>query len=64
MPAKTPEQLRQRAAALKKKLAEKGESLDGEKRRALAKKVRRVQRKRRRLVATAARVAAKKDKKE
>lgn len=64
MPAKTPEQLKQRTARLKKRLAEKGASLDGTKRRALAKRIRRVQRKRRRIVATAARVAAKKDKKE
>lgn len=58
MPAKTPEQLRQRTAALKKKLADKGASLEGAKVRALKKTIRRVQRKRRRLVASAARAAA------
>jgi hypothetical protein len=50
MPLKTPDQLTARAAALRKKVAEKGASLDGTALRALKKNVRRVQRKRRRLV--------------
>lgn len=61
MPAKTTVELRKRAAALKKKLAEKGASLDGTKRRALAKRIRRVQRKRRRGEVASARSAGAKE---
>lgn len=65
MEKKTPEQLRARADALRKKLGEKGGSMDAAAVRALKKKVRRAQRRRRVLVATAARRAASgKEKKE
>jgi hypothetical protein len=47
MPRKTAEQLRQRTAALKKKLAEKSASMDPVKVRKAKKKIRRVQRRRR-----------------
>ena len=57
MPAKNVEQLRQKAAALKKKLAEKGESLSGAAARARAKKIRRLQRRRRVMEADAKRKA-------
>jgi hypothetical protein len=57
MPTKNVEQLKARTAALKKKFAAKGASLDGAGQRGLKKKIRRVQRKRRRIESTAARVA-------
>jgi uncharacterized protein with GYD domain len=57
MPAKNVDQLKTRAAALKKKLAEKGGSMIGSDLRTLKKKVRRVQRKRRRLESAATRIA-------
>ncbi len=57
MALKNVEQLKTKTAALKKKLAAKGGSLSGPDRRALEKKIRRVQRKRRRLQADAARIA-------
>ena len=57
MPAKNVEQLKTRTAALKKKLAAKGESVSVEDARTLKKKIRRVQRKRRKIQAAAARVA-------
>lgn len=47
MPNKTAEALRERTAKLKKKLAEKGASLDATKRRTAKKKIRRLQRRRR-----------------
>lgn len=47
MPNKNAEQLRERAATLRKKLAEKGASLDAAKVRAAKKKIRRAQRRRR-----------------
>lgn len=59
MPQKSAEQLKQRTAALKKKLAEKGASMDAAKVRALKKKVRRAQRRRRALTARAAKLAGK-----
>ena len=60
MPAsKTPDQLKEKTAKLKKKLAEKGEKLDAAQTRALAKKIRRVQRRRRVLVARATKLAGK-----
>ncbi len=57
MPRKTPDQLRQKAADLKKRLAAKGASLTGPKRRAAEKKIRRVQRRRREYEADARRKA-------
>jgi hypothetical protein len=57
MPAKNVEQLKARTGALKKKVAEKGGSMTGSDLRNLKKKVRRVQRKRRRLDSAAARIA-------
>jgi len=47
MPRKTVEQLKAKTAALKKKLAEKGASMDPVKVRKVKKKIRRVQRRRR-----------------
>jgi hypothetical protein len=57
MALKNVEQLKTKTAALKKKLAAKGGSLEGAGLRDLKKKIRRVQRKRRRLETDAARVA-------
>ncbi|MBZ5640706.1 MAG: hypothetical protein LAO51_18360 [Acidobacteriia bacterium] len=57
MPLKNVEQLKTRTAALKKKVADKGGSMTGPDLRALKKRVRRVQRKRRRLASDAARIA-------
>jgi len=57
MPGKSAEQLKQKAQALKTKLAEKGASLDQVKVRAMKKKIRRVQRRRRSLDARAKRLA-------
>jgi hypothetical protein len=57
MPAKNVEQLKARTGALKKKVAGKGASMTGTDLRNLKKKVRRVQRKRRRLESAAARMA-------
>lgn len=59
MPITTVEQLAERAKRLKKKIAEKGASLGPEKVRALEKRVRRAQRRRRKMTAAAARVAGK-----
>ena len=55
MPVKTPEQLKERVATLRKKLHEKAASLDGPKLRAVKKRIRRAQRRRRTLLATASR---------
>ena len=63
MPTMTIEKLDARAKRLKKKLAEKGDTLDGAKVRALGKQIRRAQRRRRKMAATAARVAGKAAKK-
>jgi hypothetical protein len=63
MPIATVESLQQRAARLKKKLAEAGESLAGPAARALKKRIRRAQRFRRRLEARKARLAGKTDEK-
>ncbi len=57
MALKNVEQLKTKTVALKKKLAAKGGSLSGSDRRELKKKIRRAQRKRRRLEADAARIA-------
>lgn len=57
--ATTPDQLKEKAAKLRKKLADTGEKLDAAKTRALAKKIRRVQRRRRVLVARATKLAGK-----
>lgn len=57
MPQKSAEQLKQKTAALRKKLAEKGPSLDQAGRRALAKRIRRAQRRRRALDARAKQLA-------
>jgi hypothetical protein len=57
MALKNVEQLKTKTASLKKKLAAKGGSLEGTGLRDLKKKIRRVQRKRRRLETDAARVA-------
>ena len=59
MPGKSAEQLKQKTAALKKKLADKGASLDQAKVRAMKKKIRRVQRRRRGMEARAKRLAPK-----
>ncbi len=66
MAVKNVEQLKTRTVALKKKLAAKGKSLSGTDLRDLKKKIRRAQRKRRRLETEAARIAkaGKKDKAE
>lgn len=61
MPKKSAEQLKQKTAALKKKLAEKASSMDLAKVRAAKKKIRRVQRRRRVIDVRAKRLAAKKD---
>jgi predicted nucleic acid-binding Zn-ribbon protein len=63
MPTTTIEKLNARAARLKKKLAEKAATLDPAKVRDLKKRVRRAQRRRRKMTATAARVAGKAGKK-
>ena len=59
MPRKTAEQLRQKTAALKKKLVEKAASLDPVKLRKAKKKIRRVQRSRRVMDVRAKRLAGK-----
>jgi hypothetical protein len=59
MPAANIEQLKQREASLKKRISAQGESADRVERRALGKKLRRAQRKRRKLVIEAARKAGK-----
>ena len=62
-PKKTAEDWAKRTAALKKKLADKGDKLDAPAQRTLRKKIRRSQRRRRVLVAVAAkRASAGKDK--
>ena len=58
MPAKTPEQLKTRTARLKKKLADKKASLTPVQLRKAKKTIRRVQRRRRNLVNTAAKRAS------
>ena len=63
MPTKSVDRLKTRTANLKKKLAAKGGSMDGSDLRTLKKKIRRVQRKRRRIESAATR-AAKAGKKE
>jgi hypothetical protein len=65
MPAKTPEQLKEKAAALRKKLEQGSAKLDEAGVRALKKRIRRAQRRRRTLAALATkRSGAGKDKKE
>jgi len=65
MRTKTPETLRAKAEGLRKKLREKGSSMDAPAQRTLKKKIRRAQRRRRVLVAaTARKAAAGKEKKE
>jgi len=59
MPHKSAEQLKQKTAALKKKLADKGASMDPAKVRKAKKTIRRVQRRRRLIDVRAKRVAAK-----
>ncbi len=59
MPKKSSEQLKQKTAALKKKLADKGASLDPVKVRAAKKQIRRVQRRRRLLDVRVKRLAGK-----
>ena len=60
MPAPmTPDQLKEKTAKLRQKLADKGPKMDAAQTRALAKKIRRVQRRRRVLVARATRLAGK-----
>jgi hypothetical protein len=59
MPRKSAEQLKQKTQTLKKKLADKGASLDATKVRAMKKKIRRVQRRRRSMDARAKRLAPK-----
>ena len=64
-PKKTPEGQKAKTEKLRKKLLDKGGSLDAAKVRTLKKKIRRSQRRRRVMVATAARLAgAGKEKKE
>ncbi|HVQ34465.1 MAG TPA: hypothetical protein VMT33_00525 [Candidatus Bathyarchaeia archaeon] len=57
MPAKSAEQIKQKAQALRTKIAEKGTALTPDKVRAMKKKVRRLQRRRRALDARAKRLA-------
>jgi len=59
MPHKSAEQLKQKTAALKKKLAEKASSMDPVKVRKAKKKIRRVQRRRRAIDVRAKRLAGK-----
>ena len=59
MPTPTVERLQGREAAISKNLADKGDQLDAVKRRRLSKRLRRVQRKRRKLAAEKARHAPK-----
>lgn len=59
MPQTSVEQLKQKAAGLKKKLAEKAASLDPAKVRALKKRIRRAQRRRRDVEARVKRLAGK-----
>lgn len=61
MPRKTAEQLRQKTAALKKKLAAKAASMDPVKVRAAKKKIRRVQRRRRLIDVRVKRLAGKEE---
>ena len=51
MPTAKPEQLKEKAQALIQKLAEKADTMEGPKLRALKKRIRRLQRKRRRILA-------------
>lgn len=51
MPTANPDKLQETAQALKQRLKDKGESMEGAERRALGKRVRRLQRKRRRILA-------------
>ena len=64
MPATTPDQLKEKAAQLRTQLEAKKAKLDPARTRALAKKIRRVQRRRRVIVARAARLAGGAAKKE
>ena len=64
MPVATVDSLKEKTARLKKKLADKGDALEGPAVRALKKKIRRAQRERRSLEARAARLAGKAAKKE
>jgi hypothetical protein len=57
MPRKSAEQLKQKTQSLKKKLADKGASLEPTKVRAMKKKIRRTQRRRRGMEARAKRLA-------
>lgn len=59
----TVESLKERAARLKKKLAEKKDKLDGAKVRGIKKRIRRAQRRRRKMTAAAERAAGKPAKK-
>lgn len=59
MPNKTAEQLKQKTARLKKKLADKGASMDAVAVRAAKKRIRRAQRSRRALDARVKRLAGK-----
>ena len=59
MPAKSAEQIKQKAQALRKNIAEKGTALTEDKVRAMKKKVRRLQRRRRAMDARAKRLAPK-----
>ena len=59
MPVPNVEQLKEKEASLKKLIADQGESTERAKRRALGKKLRRVQRRRRKMVVEAERRAAK-----
>ena len=59
MPSKSAEQLRQKTAALKKKLVEKAATMDAVKVRRAKKKIRRAQRRRRLIDARAKKLAAK-----
>lgn len=61
MPNKNAEQLRERTAKLKKKLAEKGATLDAPKLRTAKKKIRRLQRRRRVLDGSAQKAKKKKE---
>ena len=64
MPAKNAEQIKQKTAALRKKLAEKKASMGLDKVRAAKKRIRRLQRRRRLLDATAKRLKGAEPKKD
>lgn len=57
MPAITPDQIKEKALALRKKLAEKAGSIKAPAARTLRKRIRRLQRRRRKMIAAQSRAA-------